>query len=114
MVTIDDLIRKVNRYAHSSEMMAQVIKENHIIAERDAKQMPLLSIMFKKDRRSNRKKFTTPTSNEIAMILVNDEDMDEDKLPFECDLKINFQLLNDESEIVPINILSPNLQTMIW
>ncbi|KAG8227508.1 hypothetical protein J437_LFUL002397 [Ladona fulva] len=73
--------------------------------------VPVVNMVLKRDRRSDPRRFNTPTGNETAMIFVNDDG----ETPFERDIRIYPINPQDASKpFINLNILSRNLDPMTY
>ena len=73
--------------------------------------IPVVSLVFRRDRQSDQRRYNAPTSNEVAMVFVNEDG----EPPFERDIRIYPRNPADPNQrFVNINILSPNLDPMSY
>lgn len=88
------------------------------IHEREAQQtlrtgqrILIVSMTFTRDRQSDKRRYNAPTSNEIAMVFVNDDG----EPPFERDIRIYpVNPLNPNQPFINLHILSPNMDPMTY
>ncbi|GBL78182.1 hypothetical protein AVEN_42757-1 [Araneus ventricosus] len=100
---IDRFFRQHNRLSDTCRMLREV--ESRVIAESNeaGEDVPVVNMVFRRDRHSDQRRYNAPTANEIAMVFVNS---DGEPL-FERNILIFFSFIN-------INILSPNLNPMAY
>lgn len=108
---IDRFFRTNNRIAQTYHMMREVENQNAAISITTGLPPPSVSMIFRRDRQSDQRRFNTPTSNEIAMIFVNDDG----EPPFERDIRIYPKNPEDpRKQFVNLSILSPNMDPMVY
>lgn len=103
---IDRFFRQHNRIAHSYQMMREIEERHAAQAILTGEAPPLISLIFRRDRQSDPRRFNDPVGNEIAIVFQSEDG----EPPFERDIRIyprNPQ--NSQQPFVNINILSPNL-----
>lgn len=108
---IDRFFRENNRIAQTFHMIREVENRENIAAAAANQPPPQVSLVFRRDRRSDNRRYNNPTSNEIAMIFVNEDG----EPPFERDIRIypkNPE--NSQHQYVQLNILSSNLDPMTY
>ncbi|GBL73457.1 hypothetical protein AVEN_159458-1 [Araneus ventricosus] len=87
--------------------------ESRVIAESNEAEddVPVVNMVFRRDRHSDQRRYNAPTANEIVMVSVNSDG----EPPFERDIRV--YPLNPENPQQPFinnNILSPNLDPMAY
>ncbi|GBL97412.1 hypothetical protein AVEN_170519-1 [Araneus ventricosus] len=89
------------------EIEAQALEEAYAAGEGT----PVVNMVFRRDRRSDKRRYNAPKCNEIAMIFVNNDG----EPPFDRDFRV--YPVNPENPHMPfinINILSPNLDPIAY
>ena len=81
---IDNFMRNHNRLANSYLMMRDVQKEHEENSLELGLEIPVVNMVFKRDRRSDQRRYNKPTENEVAMVFVNNDG----EPPFERDIRI--------------------------
>lgn len=81
---IDQFFRENNRLAQSYQLMREVETREVQRATQTGEKMPLISMSFRCDRQSDQLRHNASTSNEVAMIFVNEDG----EPPFERDIRI--------------------------
>jgi hypothetical protein len=108
---IDRFFRQNNRLCHTYHMLREIEAQALEEAQQAAKDIPIVNLVFRRDRQSDKRRYNEPTHNEIAMVFVNDDG----EPPFERDLRIYpHNPRNRKQQFVNINILSPNLDPMCY
>jgi hypothetical protein len=108
---IDRFFRQHNRIARSYQMMREVEAQAARQAVQAGDRIPVVSLVFRRDRQSDQRRYNAPTSNEVAMVFVNEDG----EPPFERDIRIYPRNPADPNQrFVNINILSPNLDPMSY
>lgn len=111
MDAIDRFLRRNNRLAASYQMIREIEERERVTAEREQRSVPVVNMVMRRDRQSDQRRYNMPTSNEIAMVFVNDDG----EPPFERDIRIYPKNpINEAQQFVNINILSPNLDPMTY
>ena len=103
---IDGFFRANNRLADSYRMLKNIEREEIERAEQEGRQVPIVSMVLRRDRRADQRRYNAPNANEIAMVFVNEDGAP----PFDRDIRIYpVNPVNAEQQFIHINILSPNL-----
>lgn len=111
MDAIDRFLRENNRLAASYQMIREIEERERATAERENKSIPVVNMVMRRDRQSDQRRYNMPTSNEIAMVFVDNDG----EPPFERDIRIYPRNpVNENQQFVNINILSPNLDPMTY
>ena len=108
---LDKFLRQHNRLCATYHMLREV--EARSIAEANAagEGIPVVNMVFKRDRHSDQRRYNVPNENEIAMVFVNNNG----EPPFERDIRVYpFNPKNEDHTSININILSPNLDPMSY
>lgn len=108
---IDRFFRANNRLAQTYQLMREVENQHVQAAIAAGEEPPQVSMIFKRDRQSDQRRFNEPTSNEIAMIFCDRDG----EPPLERDIRIyprNPE--NPRQQFVNLNILSPNMDPMTY
>ena len=107
---IDRFFRQNNRLAQSYQLMREIeAKEVQCAAETG--EVVSVSMVLRRDRHSDQRRYNAPTSNEVAMVFVNEDG----EPPFERDIRIypkNPQ--NPNQPFINLHILSPNMDPMTY
>ncbi|XP_065322969.1 uncharacterized protein LOC135930111 [Gordionus sp. m RMFG-2023] len=102
------------KYAQLNVLETSQAIENHVEKAEEMKarleNRPIskVNMIFRRDRANDRRRFNIPTIDEVAMIFNNDDG----EPPFQRDVKVYPR--NDDSNLVILNILSPNLDPMVY
>lgn len=108
---IDRFFRANNRLAQTYQLMREVENQHVQAAIAAGEEPPQVSMIFKRDRQSDQRRFNEPTSNEIAMIFCDRDG----EPPLERDIRIYPRNLeNPRQQFVNLNILSPNMDPMTY
>ncbi|KII68454.1 hypothetical protein RF11_10812 [Thelohanellus kitauei] len=108
---IDRFFRTNNRLAQSYQLIRDVEAQELKRASEAGEHIPVVSMILKKDRRSDQRRYNAPTSNEVAMVFVNADG----EPPFNRDIHIYLiNVENPDQKFININILSPNLDPMTY
>ncbi|XP_065321170.1 uncharacterized protein LOC135928643 [Gordionus sp. m RMFG-2023] len=105
---LDILIRQINPYAISFQTLGEVEKAEEMKARLENRPISKVNKIFRRDRANDRRRFNIPNIDEVEMIFNNDDG----EPPFERDVKVYPR--NDDSNLVILNILSPNLDPMVY
>ncbi|GBM42459.1 hypothetical protein AVEN_139893-1 [Araneus ventricosus] len=108
---IDRFFRQHNRLPDTYRMLREV--ELRVIAESNeaGDNVPVLNMVFRRDRHLHHRRYNAPTANEIAMVFVNSDG----EPPFERDHRVYpLNPENPQQPFININILSPNLDLMSY
>ena len=108
---IDRFFRQHNRLAQTYQLIREVEAQEAARAAEAGDEAPKIKLIFKSDRRSNKHRYNLPTSNEIAMVFVNDDG----EPPFKRDIQV--YPINPEDpgkQFVNLSILSPNMDPMTY
>ncbi|GBN76709.1 hypothetical protein AVEN_209575-1 [Araneus ventricosus] len=111
MDQIDRFFRQHNQLSDTYRMLREV--ESLVIAEPNeaGDDVPVVNMVFRRDRHSDQRRYNAPTTNEIAMVFVNSDV----EPPFERDIRVYpLNPENPEQPFININILSPNLDPMAY
>ncbi|GBL99521.1 hypothetical protein AVEN_68798-1 [Araneus ventricosus] len=82
--------------------------ESRVISESNeaGEEVPVVNMVFRRDRLSDQRRYNAPTANEIAMVFVNSDG----ESPFEGNIRVYpLNPENPQQPFININILSPNL-----
>ncbi|GBN94980.1 hypothetical protein AVEN_9901-1 [Araneus ventricosus] len=81
---IDRFFRQHNRLPDTYRMPREV--ESRVIAESNeaGDDVPVVNMVFRRDRHSDQRRYNAPTANEIAMVFVNSDG----EPPFERDIRL--------------------------
>lgn len=108
---IDRFFRQYNRLAESYQLMRNVEAREYALAVQRGESIPLVSMILKRDRQSDTRRYNAPTSNEVAMVFVNEDG----EPPLERDIRIYpNNPVNPNQSFIPLNILSPNMDPMTY
>ncbi|XP_063800227.1 uncharacterized protein LOC134968624 [Pseudophryne corroboree] len=111
MDTIDRFFRTHNRLAHSYQLIRNIHKQQVQLAAETGQQVPVVSMALRLDRHSDYRRYNKPTSNEVAMIFVNEDG----EPPFHRDIRIYPINPDDPNQpFINLNILSPNMDPMTY
>ncbi|XP_063781333.1 LOW QUALITY PROTEIN: uncharacterized protein LOC134929683 [Pseudophryne corroboree] len=111
MDTIDRFFRTHNRLAHSYQLIRNIHKQQVQLAAETGQQVPVVSMALRRDRHSDYRRYNKPTSNEVAMIFVNEDG----EPPFHRDIRIYPINPDDPNQpFINLNILSPNMDPMTY
>ena len=92
-------------------MLRAVQRAEEMKAILENRSIPVVNMALRRDRHSDQRRYNAPTSNEIAMVFVNDDG----EPPFQRDIRIYPKNpANATQQFIPINILSPNLDPMTY
>ena len=108
---IDRFFRQHNRLSHTYQLMREVEMRESERARQTGEEIPVVSMALRRDRQSDQRRYNSPTSNEVAMVFVNEDG----EPPFERDIRIyprNPQ--NADQQFINLNILSPNMDPMTY
>ncbi|XP_065322977.1 uncharacterized protein LOC135930119 [Gordionus sp. m RMFG-2023] len=105
---LDILIRQINPYAISFKTLNEVEKAGEMKARLENRPISKVNRIFRRDRANDRRRYNIPTIDEVAMIFNNDDG----EPPFQRDVKVYPR--NDDLNLVILNILSPNLDPMVY
>src|SRR5258705_5522252 len=106
---IDRLFRVNNRIAASYRLMKEIEQRERVRAEEEGRTVPIVNMVMRRDRQSDQSCYNATTSNEVAMVFVNDDS----ELPFQRDIRIYPRNpTNINQQFININIISPNLDPM--
>ncbi|GBN91966.1 hypothetical protein AVEN_6064-1 [Araneus ventricosus] len=108
---IDRFFRQHNRLSDTYRMLREV--ESRVIAESNeaGEDVPVVNMVFRRDRHSNQRRYNAPTANKIAMGSVNSDG----EPPFERDIRVYpLNPENPQQPFININILIPNLDPMAY
>ena len=70
---IDRFFRTNNRIAASYLLMKDIEQQERVRAEEEGRTVPIVNMVIRRDRHSDQNRYYTPTSNEVAMVFVNDD-----------------------------------------
>src|SRR5277367_1607241 len=92
-----------------------MLREVEARATREAREVgdeiPVVNMVFRRDRHSDQRRYNAPNSNEIAMVFENKDG----EPPFERDIRVYpSDPENPENNFINISILSPNLDPMAY
>lgn len=108
---IDSFFRQNNRIAESYRLMREMEAEAVQQALIAGDEVPVVNMVFRRDRQSDQRRYNAPSSNEVAMVFVNDDG----EPPFQRDIRIYPRNPVDPSKpFVNISILSANLDPMTY
>ena len=108
---IDNFFRQHNRIAQSYRLMREIVMETEEEAIIAGEEIPVVNMVFRRDRQSDQRRYNAPSSNEVAMIFVNDDG----EPPFARDIRVYPKNPDDPSkQYININILSANLDPMTY
>lgn len=107
---IDKFFREHNRLAKTFQMMKEIEEIENAQARAANLPPPEISLVFKRDRQTDQRRYNDPTANEIAMIFVNEDG----EPPFERDIRIYPRNPNSNQKFVQLSILSANLDPMTY
>ena len=104
-------MRNHNRLTNSCLIMRDVQKEHEENSLELGLEIPVVNMVFKRDRRSDQRRYNKPTENEVAMVFVNNDG----EPPFERDIRIYPKNpIDSQQYFININILLPNLDPMTY
>ncbi|GBM62257.1 hypothetical protein AVEN_44050-1 [Araneus ventricosus] len=73
--------------------------------------VPVVTMVFRRDRHSDERRYNAATANDIAMVFVNSDG----EPPFEREIRVYpLNPKNPQQPFININILSPNLDPMTY
>ncbi|GBL99575.1 hypothetical protein AVEN_68837-1 [Araneus ventricosus] len=109
--SIDRFFRQHNRLSDTYRVLREV--DSRVIAESNeaGEDVPVVNMVFRRDRHSYQRRYNAPTANEIAMVFVNSDE----EPPFERDIRgypLNPE--NPQQPFINTNILSPNSDPMAY
>lgn len=108
---IDRFFRVMNRLAQTYTMMREIEAKHSEEAIAAGQEPPQISMLFRRDRQSDKRRYNAPSENEIAMIFVDNEG----EPPFERDIRIYPRNPEDpRKQFVNLKILSPNMDPMTY
>ena len=108
---LDYMLREINIYAKLYKMLGEVEKEETEKALLDDQEIPAISMIFNRDRNSDRRRYNEPTTDEVAMIFRSTDGAP----PFERDFRVYPMNPDDPNNAhIKLNILSPHLDPMIY
>ena len=108
---IDRFFRNHNRLADTYSMLREVEAKAMREAQDAGDAMPVVNLVFRRDRHSDQRRYNAPTANEIAMVFVNSDG----EPPFERDIRVYPKNPdNSQQPFINMNILSPNLEPMSY
>jgi hypothetical protein len=105
---IDRFFRENNRIAASYMLMHEIETRESEEAIQTGQQIQIVSMALRRDRQSDQRHYNVPTSNEIAMVFVNEDG----EPPFERDIHIYPK--NPDQKFINLHILSPNMDPMTY
>lgn len=104
---LDGFLRENNVYAKSFKMLHEIEKEERKRAQARKSPEMEVSLVFRRDRGKDRRRYNLPTTDEVAMIYSSETG----EPPFERDIQV-YPFSNEN--LIKINILSPNLDPMTY
>lgn len=111
------IVDKIDRFFRQHNRLAQTFHLIREIEERENQQAvaanippPEISMVFRRDRQSDSRRYNEPTSNEIAMVFVNEDG----EPPFERDIRIYPRNPSPQEKFIQLSILSANLDPMTY
>lgn len=104
---LDEFFRENNVYAKSFKMLHEIEKEQRQKAKVGNNPEMEVSLIFRRDRGKDRRRYNLPTTDEVAMIYSSETG----EPPFERDIQV-YPISNEN--LITINILSPNLDPMTY
>jgi hypothetical protein len=108
---IDRFFRNNNRLANTYSMLREVEAQAMQEAYDTGVEMPIVNLVFRRDRQSDKRRYNAPCSNEIAMVFVNSDG----EPPFQRDIRVYPKNPdNSQQPFINMNILSPNLEPMSY
>lgn len=111
MDRIDRFFRANNRLCQTYHMMRTIQEREAAEAVRDGREIPVVHMVMRRDRELDSIRFNLPTSNEIAMVFVDENG----EPPFERDIRIyEINPRNRNQQFIHLSILSPNLDPMTY
>ena len=113
-----EIMYQLDRFFRDNNRLAQCYQLMHEIESREAQNaaqlgltIPTVSMAFYRDRQSDQRRYNAPTSNEIAMVFVNEDG----EPPFERDIHIYPKNPQDPNQaFIKLHILSPNMDPMTY
>ncbi|XP_065317560.1 uncharacterized protein LOC135925912 [Gordionus sp. m RMFG-2023] len=102
---LDILIRQNNPFSISFKTLGEIEKEEKNRAIQENRPVQKINMIFCADRSSDKRRYNIPNIDEVAMIFTNDDG----EPPF---IKVYPRV--DGSDLININILSPNLDPMVY
>src|SRR5258705_1526779 len=70
---INRFFRQHNRIAVSYQMMREIEAQKTLCAVQAGEQIPVVSMVLRRDRHSDQRRYNAPLSNEVAMVFVNED-----------------------------------------
>ena len=108
---IDRFLRDNNRLCDTYSMLREVEQNAIRIAQSTGASLPIVNLVFRRDRHSDQRRYNAPNANEIAMAFVDNDG----EPPFERDIRVYPRNpLNSQQPLIKLNILSPNLDPMTY
>ena len=96
--------------ANSYRMMADIQRIEYERARVANESLPIINMTFRRDRRTDLRRFNEPTANEVAMVFVDDNG----EPPFERDIRIYpVNPVNPNQQYINLNILSANCDPIV-
>ncbi|XP_065321879.1 uncharacterized protein LOC135929292 [Gordionus sp. m RMFG-2023] len=105
---LDILIRQNNPFSISFKTLGEIEKEEKNRAIQENRPVQKINMIFCADRSSDKRRYNIPNIDEVAMIFTNDDG----EPPFKRDIKVYPRV--DGSDLININILSPNFDPMVY
>ncbi|XP_065316121.1 uncharacterized protein LOC135924917 [Gordionus sp. m RMFG-2023] len=102
---LDILIRQNNPFSISFKTLGEIEKEEKNRAIQENRPVQKINMIFRADRSSDKRRYNIPNIDEVAIIFTNDDG----EPPF---IKVYPRV--DGSDLININILSPNLDPMVY
>lgn len=107
---IDRFFRQHNRIAQTFQMIREIEERENREALAANLPAPQISMVFRRDRQSDNRRYNDPTANEIAMVFVNEDG----EPPYDRDIRIYPRSPSTQEKYVQINILSAHLDPMTY
>lgn len=105
---LDTFLRLHNPYAKAYKMLAEVENEESDRAVIENREVVNVSMVFRRDRNLDPRRFNAPTVDEVAMIFQTADG----EPPFERDFRVYPR--NPNQPLLPLNVLSPNWEPMTY
>lgn len=104
---LDNLIRQINVYAKAFRTLREVEIEEEVRAAQEHHSIPIVNMVFRRDRNNDRRRYNLPTFDKVAMIFRSADG----EPPFERDFRVYPRA---RQPLISLNILSPHLDPMIY
>ncbi|XP_037049075.1 uncharacterized protein LOC119083457, partial [Bradysia coprophila] len=108
---IHEFFLDFNSIARSYRLMHEVQQRETELAAARNENVPIVHMVMRTDRQSDERRYNLPTSNEIAMIFVNEDG----EPPFNRDIRVYPRNPNNPNDVLfRLNIRNSNLDPMVY